>query len=279
MSGSVESIFWARSGSLAGVEVLSGVADARPWRWFHETYSFCAAEAAASNWRYRRGEYFLNDGSVMLLEPGETHRNIVVHKPADFKVLLVSASAFTELSRELGVPATVHFSSAQIDRAELFAPIWRLCQAIEVGASPLAQQELLTKVVARLAAHGERRLPPPSGEKEPGAVARAKAYLEHHYRDRVTLDELAAVAGVTRFRLVQAFSRAVGLPPHAWQILLRVERSRELLAQGMSAAAAASESGFCDQAHFSRHFRRIMRVTPGDYRRGSRRAPVLRRTG
>jgi AraC-like DNA-binding protein len=278
MSGSLESISWTRSGHLAGVEVLSGFADARPWRWFHETYSFCAAEAAASNWRYRRGEYFLNDGSVMLLEPGETHRNIVVHKPADFKVLLVSADAFGELTRELGAPTTAHFSSAQVDRADLFALIWRLCLAIEAGASPLAQQGLLTQVVARLAAHAERRPPPPSGVEEPRAIARAKAYLEHRCRDAVSLDELAEVAGLTRFRLAQAFTRAVGLPPHAWQILVRIERSRELLAQGMSAAAAASESGFCDQAHFSRHFRRIMRVTPGDYRRGARAAPALRST-
>ena len=268
MEHAAESISWLRSDHIAGVEILTGKADARPWRWFHETYSFCAAKAAASDWRYRSGEYFLKDGSVMLLEPGEMHRNCVVHKPADFKVVLISPNIFAELTKELGIPAAVHFSTAQIDSPNMFATIWQLCAAVEAGATALAQQEFLARAVSHLASHAERRRSLATDIREPLAVAKARAYLEDHYREPVTLDKLTEVAGVNRFHLVRAFTRTVGMPPHTWQILLRIERSRALLAEGMPPTIAATYVGFYDQAHFTRHFKRIMRITPGDYARG-----------
>lgn len=102
--------------------------------------------------------------------------------------------------------------------------------------------------------------------REHQAVAHAKAYLREHCHEAVTLDELCALSGgLSRFRLVHAFRREVGLPPHGWQIHLRIARARSLLQAGMSPAKTAIALGFADQSHFTRHFRRIMRVTPGAY--------------
>ena len=84
------------------------------------------------------------------------------------------------------------------------------------------------------------------------------------------LDELAAVARVSRFHLVHAFTREIGLSPHAYQVHIRVERARRLLQRGMSAAGAAASVGFADQSHLTRWFKRILRLTPSDYARDSR---------
>ncbi len=84
-------------------------------------------------------------------------------------------------------------------------------------------------------------------------------------RTPVSLDGLAAAAGLGRFALLRAFQRRFGLPPHAYQLQLKIERARTLLRSGQSAAWVAGELGFCDQSHFTRHFKRILGVTPGDY--------------
>ena len=101
------------------------------------------------------------------------------------------------------------------------------------------------------------------------AVERAKSYLQERFHESVRLDELAAVARVSRFHLVHAFTRETGLPPHAYQMHIRVERARRLLQGGLSAAGAAASVGFADQSHFTRWFKRIMRVTPSCYRASS----------
>ena len=75
--------------------------------------------------------------------------------------------------------------------------------------------------------------------------------------------------GVSQYRLLRAFKRAYGLPPHAYELNGRMQRARQMLRTGhtAAAAAAAAASDFTDQSHFSRHFRRMWRMTPGQYAR------------
>jgi AraC-like DNA-binding protein len=99
------------------------------------------------------------------------------------------------------------------------------------------------------------------------AVARARAHLEERWDDSVRLRELADVAGLSPSRLNRRFSAEVGVPPHRYQLDLRVDRAKQLLAGGESIAATAAAVGFADQAHLTRHFRRRVGFTPGRYRR------------
>ena len=88
--------------------------------------------------------------------------------------------------------------------------------------------------------------------------------------ETLTLDELASVAGLSRYHFVRAFSRSFGMTPHAWQIDQRIQRARSLLDQGMSIADTALQLGFADQSHFQRAFKQRVAATPGEYRNGQR---------
>jgi AraC-like DNA-binding protein len=67
------------------------------------------------------------------------------------------------------------------------------------------------------------------------------------------------------FHLNRVFSKEFGLPPHAFLTQVRVARAKALLKQGTSITQTALEVGFSDQSHFTRHFRRLVSVTPGHY--------------
>ncbi len=97
------------------------------------------------------------------------------------------------------------------------------------------------------------------------AVRRALEYLGDHLLERVTLDELAVAVGVSKFRLVRLFRACVGMPPHRYQLGLRLRLARRLLERGVPIAVAAAEAGFADQSHLHRHFRRGLGMTPGEY--------------
>ncbi len=85
----------------------------------------------------------------------------------------------------------------------------------------------------------------------------------------MSLAELAAVAGLSRFELVRRFRDQVGVPPHVFQINLRVEYARRMLTSGVAPAAVAAACGFADQPHLTRTFKRAVGVTPARYARGS----------
>jgi len=82
------------------------------------------------------------------------------------------------------------------------------------------------------------------------------------------LDQLSSAAGLSRFHLLRTFTNQVGIPPHAYQIRVRIEHARRLLRMGMPSVAAANAVGFADQSHLTRHFKRVLYETPGAYARG-----------
>ena len=95
----------------------------------------------------------------------------------------------------------------------------------------------------------------------------AVSLLRERVTDPPTLEELALVTGVGPFALMRAFRAETGLPPHAYLNQLRVREARRLLDRGVPPAQAAAESGFADQAHLTRHFKRMLGVPPGAYQR------------
>lgn len=81
-----------------------------------------------------------------------------------------------------------------------------------------------------------------------------------------TLRSLAAQVGASPTHLVRCFTAAYGLPPHKYLVGRRVAAARRLLLDGLAPAEVAVATGFHDQAHLSRHFRRHVGTTPGRYR-------------
>jgi AraC-like DNA-binding protein len=75
------------------------------------------------------------------------------------------------------------------------------------------------------------------------------------------------MTGLSQFALLRAFRAATGLPPHAYLNQLRVRRARLLLDDGVPAADVAAQVGFADQAHLTRHFKRVVGVPPAAYQR------------
>lgn len=148
--------------------------------------------------------------------------------------------------------------------------------AFEGPASSLAREALmrgaLTRLVLRHAA-APPSLPVPG--QEASALRRARDLLEDEFSRNVTLDELAALTGLNPFTLLRAFGRLYGLPPHAYQLQVRLRQAKRFLRAGESPAQAALRAGFADQSHLGRHFRRTFGVTPGQYRQGLKNVLAL----
>ena len=97
-------------------------------------------------------------------------------------------------------------------------------------------------------------------------------YVEEHLDPGPTLEQMAAVAHLSPYHFARQFKQATGLPPYQYVILRRVEWARQLLQtqSGLSLAEVAARAGFSDQSQFSHHFKRLVGVTPGQFRRSAR---------
>jgi AraC family transcriptional regulator len=106
-----------------------------------------------------------------------------------------------------------------------------------------------------------------------GTLPRAKLravveYIEEHLDAGPTLEQMAAIARLSPNYFACQFNRATGLPPHQYVIARRVERAKQLLQteSDFSLAEIAASAGFSDQSQFSHHFKRLIGVTPGQFR-------------
>ena len=105
-----------------------------------------------------------------------------------------------------------------------------------------------------------------------GRLRAVVEYVEEHLDAGPTLEQMAAVARLSPYHFARQFKRATGLPPHQYVILRRVERARQLLQAGpdLSLAEVAMHAGFSDQSQFCRHFKRLVGITPGQFRTPTR---------
>lgn len=98
-------------------------------------------------------------------------------------------------------------------------------------------------------------------------MQRVRDYLQDHWVDDVALEELARLVNLSTFHLNRLFSSTFGIPPHAYQVQVRVEHAKVLIAQGTPIRYVATQVGFFDQSHLSYHFKRLLGFTPGVYQR------------
>ncbi|MDD3179508.1 MAG: AraC family transcriptional regulator [Opitutaceae bacterium] len=95
-------------------------------------------------------------------------------------------------------------------------------------------------------------------------LQRVTDYVETHVRDPLSRALLAQVAGLTEYHFSRMFKISTGLPPmkHVWRC--RIHRARQLLETGeWKVAAVAAETGYCDQSHLDRQFRKEFGCSPG----------------
>jgi AraC-like DNA-binding protein len=93
----------------------------------------------------------------------------------------------------------------------------------------------------------------------------AKEFIEEHYKDNLTLKEIARVVNTSPFHLLRMFKAEVGLAPHAYLTQYRIRKARHFLSKGTSIVQVALLTGFCDQSQFTRRFKQLVGTTPGQF--------------
>ncbi|MGD1856644.1 MAG: AraC family ligand binding domain-containing protein [Leptolyngbyaceae cyanobacterium] len=263
--------FW-RDPLLNGLEMLHATYVNYAFsRHAHEGFGIAIVESGAMEFAYRGEHHIAPAGSVVVTQPGEMHTGQAVLETGwTYRTLLPAVSwlqqAATELSKRSAVP---YFSSPVIHDKALNQQLINLHRTLETSSSSLEKESCflwgLTQLIHGYASHH------PQVEtigKENLAVQQVRDYLNAYYTRNTSLNELAELVNLSPFRLLRAFKNQIGLPPHAYLNHIRVHQARQHLAAGESITDTALATGFADQSHLHRHFKRMVGLTPGQYARG-----------
>jgi AraC-like DNA-binding protein len=258
-----------RRPELDGVEALHATFVEHAYRpHSHPTWTIAVVEAGAAQFSVETSQERADAGELFVLEPDAVHTGMAaVPEGWTYKVLYLDPDLVGRWAEgDAAAPRTARWIVFR-DKA-LRDGLARAHAAFAAGQTGLSLEVPVAEAVAGLRPHlrpfpGARRTDRP----EHAAVRRAVAVLRERWNERVGLEELSAAAGLSRFELVRRFRGQVGLPPHAFQVDLRIAAARGLLRSGRPAVDVAMSCGFADQPHLTRVFKRAVGVTPAEYAR------------
>jgi AraC-like DNA-binding protein len=265
-----------RAADLGGLELFKATLSEFTFRpHAHEEFFIALTEGGRATPVYRGDRHVIGPGDLIVLNPEEAHAGGTAAESSwTYRALYPHPDLMREVMAEFpaagrGIPVFEGEVVRDQEVAERFRRFHRLSET--PGSGMLEQETCLAEALVLLAGrHAATPQAPRAPGRERRAVGLSRQYLEDHAEQNVTLAALARIAGLSAFHLCRVFREAVGMTPHDYQTHVRVRRARSLLRTGTPITQVATEVGFYDQAHLTRHFKRIVGLPPGRYAKNAR---------
>jgi len=207
--------------------------------------------------------------TLVVTQPGEVHHaDATSAQNCTFRGLRVGTDLLEQVAIEVAGRKTAlpFFPMPLVHDRDLNTQIIQVHQALEQSISQLEQQTLILDLLAQLILRSAEA--PPCQAKlgeERQPVERVRTHIEDYYNQDISLEQLAQIANLSSFHLNRSFRKTFGMPPHAYQIQVRILQAKRLLRKERSLEQVAIETGFASQSHFGSHFKRLVCVTPRQY--------------
>lgn len=249
--------------TLPGLEAMSLVTEQSFSRHSHDQFGIgIFTQGAQRSWSHL-GKIEAAAGNIIMVNPGEMHDGIPLDGPRRWQMVYLNPERVAgEFQGER--KAEDILLRPVVEDPQLRGLMQRLFSEITaLVPDDIAVEEALLRCLMRVTRfHLCTRSP---DKCDSPAVALARQYIDDAPEEKISLDVLAALSGISRFQLIRGFARETGITPHAYLIQSRVRLARRLLAAGHSPADTALMAGFADQSHLTRAFQKQFAMTPGRY--------------
>ena len=255
--------------SVNDVVCRAGPSD-RPFEERHEGFSISAVVEGSFTYRSDVGYGLLYPGALLLGNNGRCFECGHAHGRGDRCVSLnVCEELFGEIAASAASTGRFRFPAASLPPTLASLPIFAMLEVLCSAASPHQGEELamglVERVFAALAA-GRRSPAAPTGREARRGVE-AIRFVESDAARPVQLQDLAAIAGMSKYHFLRVFRRLTGVTPHQYLISARMRRAAlDLASSSQPVIAIALDSGFGDLSTFNKRFRATFGLTPTQYR-------------
>lgn len=234
---------------------------------WHDAYTIPVIVAGAEGYRYRGADYVAEAGTIPIINPGELHTGSkAIEAGWRYRVIYAPVDFIRDIANEVTgkLQALPWFEPGVIRDPDLARRLARAHRLLEAGSDPLAAEAAMLDAVSMLLVrYSQTQAGPARLATDDTRVALMKERLTGDLVEPVALADMARAAGLSPFHAARLFTQTTGLPPHAWRNQVRLQRALAPLRAGVSVTDVAAASGFTDQSHFTRHFRRMFGVPPG----------------
>lgn len=237
----------------------------------HEEIELGVIESGHRVVRCRGTTFRASAGTIVAFSPGEVHAGSPVNSLGSmYRAFLIPRQRLAGLfSRSAGTPDELPLFDRPVIQHRALAR--KLVDAHEALSREPADDSKSNVLLDALEELGRTRASTAPYERltshSKQAAAGARDYINAHHAELVRLDDIASAVDMSVFHLIRVFRTFTGLTPYAYLSQVRVHRASGLLREGVGISLVACLTGFSDQSHLTRMFKRLVGVTPGEYRR------------
>ena len=262
---------------LPGVDVFRAVYHNHEFaRHSHEALSIGVVDGGVGEFWCRGANHRVGKDFLVLIQPNAVHtgRALDPASPLAYRMVYIDRETIGRILSVRDVPAFRDAAPYDARASRIFRAAFAVLTSHTVET--LEREAALVRLLeVLLVQHGTRaHVSGATRRRSEEAVQSVRAFINEHFARSLRLSELSQEVGLSPHYLNSTFARTFGLPPHAYQLQLRVRRAIELLRGQDGLATIALSLGFADQSHFTRQFKRVVGVSPGAFRAPRRVVPA-----
>lgn len=262
-----QTLFFQRSGALPFVELRRADRSSACYHTHsHDEFSFGVIDRGEAAYQNRQHRHRVGAGITVTINPADAHACNPRTGCWSYRMIFIDARWVGRLQQEItGITLDyLPFPGPYEDNALTYHQFQQLFAALLAERSPLAAESLLIDFLQRRFAPqfaARRKLE----TRDQVGLDRVRQMIMDQLEQNLRLDQFCTASGLSRYHLIRSFKQAYGQSPHAYQLDQRIKQAKRLLQRGDSLASIASRLGFADQAHFQRHFKKRVAITPKQY--------------
>ncbi|MCO5946881.1 AraC family transcriptional regulator [Mucilaginibacter flavidus] len=237
-------------------EIFEGALSSHIYPWhFHDTYTVIIIDSGAMKYVFRDDEVVVNAGQVFIINAFAAHYNGVLNDiDCNYRVMFLPVRLF---NLKEDVKRFTYFDKSV--SAKGYRPIGALYEKLKTVGREAAYITITKKITGELLTGLEHKT---GSLVLNDRVEAAVLYIHQHIDEKLTIAQLADACNISHFHFQRVFKLATGLTVNAYIQQCRMERSRELLREGIKPVATSLESGFFDHSHFHKQFKKMYALTP-----------------
>ena len=211
--------------------------------------------------------YPVNTNHLVIINPNVTHTEVSLNaQPLEYIVLGIEGVELSITENSNGQFCILdHFES--MDITSCLRNILREMELKQPGYEDICQAFMEILIIRLMRSTGLSVPAEPQNSVGNHQCAAVRRYIDHHFKESLTLDQLAEEAHMNKFYLSHAFKQEYGISPINYMISRRLEESKYLLAEtDLSMSQIAQLLGFSSLSYFSQAFRKTQGFSPMEYR-------------